>query len=392
MVKALSVLKRLEKAVSDYLLQMVSNGYAASTCMRYEQALKHFLHFINQMVIPWDAVFTFETLKNFQKESGLIRASSPVRGLSRYLFEQNKIRRPIEKPIQKLPEIYEDYLLYYAKTRQVLHLQLLRSRRTLQALNDYLAKHNIKLPKIRIEHIDAFLSERNVNFTPITRQNQRSNVRQFLRYLYQERRILKRNLAPLIIGAPLFAQAKPPRFLRPDEMQRLFDSLSTCSAKALRTSAMIHLGYTLGLRPKEISLITLDDISFGRCEIHLPDRKSNNPIKLPLPEVTIKAIAAYIVGARAQSNRRHLFLSLRAPYEPITPAAVSKDIGLCMRKEGLSSSAYWLRHTYAQNLLEAGASVFEIKQMLGHDRIRTTQRYIHIHTRLMCEVLFDDSL
>jgi hypothetical protein len=164
MVKALSVLERLEKAVSDYLLQMVSNGYADSTCMRYEQALKHFLHFINQMVIPWDAVFTFETLKNFQKESGLIRASSPVRGLSRYLFEQNKIRRPIEKPIQKLPEIYEDYLLYYAKTRQVLHLQLLRSRRTLQALNDYLAKHNIKLPKIRIEHIDAFLSERNVNF------------------------------------------------------------------------------------------------------------------------------------------------------------------------------------------------------------------------------------
>jgi len=155
---------------------------------------------------------------------------------------------------------------------------------------------------------------------------------------------------------------------------------------------MIHLGYTLGLRPKEISLITLDDITFGRCEIHLPDRKSNNPIKLPLPEVTIKAIAAYIVGARAKSNRRRLFLSLRAPYEPITPAAVSKDIGLCMRKAGLSSSAYWLRHTYAQNLLETGASVFEIKQMLGHDRIQTTQRYIHIHTRLMCEVLFDDSL
>jgi integrase/recombinase XerD len=391
MVKALSVLERLEKAVSDYLLWMVSNGYADSTCMRYEQALKHFFNFINQMTIAWDAVFTFETLKNFQKESGLIHASKPVRGFSRYLFKQNRIQRPVEKPIQKLPEIYEDYLLYYAKTRQIYHLQLLRSRRTLQALDDYLARHNIKLTNIRIEHIDAFLFERNMNFTPITRQNQRSNVRQFLRYLYQERRILKRNLAPLIVGAPLFAQARPPRFLRPDDVQRLFDSLSTFSTRAIRTSAMIHLGYTLGLRPKEISLITLDDINFGRCEIHLSDRKSNNPIKLPLPEVTIKAIAAYIVGARVKSSRRRLFLSLRAPYEPITPAAVSKDIGLCMRKADLSSSAYWLRHTYAQNLLEAGASVFEIKQMLGHDRIQTTQRYIHIHTRLMREVLFDES-
>ena len=386
------VFEKLKKAIDDYLAWMISKNYAESTCIRYQRILKYFFVFISQKAICWEDVFTFNTLKDFQKESGLIRASNPVRGLSRYLFEQNRIQRPIEKPIQKLPEIYEDYLLYYAKTRQVYHLQLLRSRRTLQALNDYLARHNIKLPNISIEHIDAFLSERNVNFTPITCQNQRSNVRQFLRYLYQERRILKRNLAPLIVGAPLFAQAKPPRFLRPDEVQRLFDSLSTCCARALRTSAMIHLGYTLGLRPKEISLITLDDITFGRCEIHLPDRKSNNPIKLPLPEVTIKAIAAYIVGARAKSRWRRLFLSLRAPYEPITPAAVSKDIGLWMRKAGLSSSAYWLRHTYAQNLLEAGASVFEIKQMLGHDRILTTQRYIHIHTRLMCEVLFDDSL
>ena len=392
MVKTLSVAERLEKAIGDYLLWMISNGYADTTCMQYLRILKYFLVFIDQKTICWENIFTLKTFDDFQKEIGPIHVSNPVRGLSRYLFEQNKIQRPIEKPIQKLPEIYEDYLLYYAKSRQVHHLQILRSRRTLQALNDYLARYNIKLPDIRIEHIDAFLSERNVNYTPITRQNQRSNVRQFLKYLYQERRILKRNLEPLIVGAPLFAQARPPRFLRYHEVQRLFNSLSTCSAGALRTSAMIYLGYTLGLRPREISLITLDDINFGQCEIHLPDRKSNNPIKLPLPEVTIKAIAAYIVGARAKSGSRYLFLSLRAPYEPITPAVVSSDIGLCMRKAGLSSSAYWLRHTYAQNLLEAGASVFEIKQMLGHDRIQTTQYYIHIHTRLMREALFDDSL
>jgi len=244
MVKALSVAERLEKAVSDYLLWMISNGYADSTCMQYQRILKYFFIFISPKVIYWEDVFTFNTLKDFQKEIGLNHASNPVKGLSRYLFEQNKIQRPIEKPVQKLPEIYEDYLLYYAKIRQVHHFQILRSRRTLQSLNDYLARHNIKLPDIRIEHIDTFLSERNMNFTPITRQNQRSNIRQFIGYLYQCR-ILKRNLAPLIVGAPLFAQAKPPRFLRSDEVQRLFDNLSTCSARALRTSAMIHLGYTL---------------------------------------------------------------------------------------------------------------------------------------------------
>jgi site-specific recombinase XerD len=254
------VFEKLEKAIDDYLAWMISKNYAESTCIRYQRILKYFFIFISPKAICWEDVFTFNTLKDFQTESGLSHVSNPVRGLSQYLFEQNRIQRPIEKPVQKLPEIYEDYLLYYAKIRQVHHLQIMRSRRTLQALNDYLARHNIKLADICIEHIDTFLSERNVNFMPITRQNQRSNVRQFIGYLYQCR-ILKRDLAPLIVGAPLFAQAKPPRFLRSDEVQLLFDSLSTCSAKALRTSAMIHLGYTLGLRPKEISLITLDALA-----------------------------------------------------------------------------------------------------------------------------------
>ncbi|MBW2662861.1 MAG: hypothetical protein JRD93_12925 [Deltaproteobacteria bacterium] len=58
------MVRRLEKAVSDYLLWMISNGYADSTCMRYEQALKHFLYFINQRAIPWDVVFSRKFLKN----------------------------------------------------------------------------------------------------------------------------------------------------------------------------------------------------------------------------------------------------------------------------------------------------------------------------------------
>jgi site-specific recombinase XerD len=63
-----------------------------------------------------------------------------------------------------------------------------------------------------------------------------------------------------------------------------------------------------------------------------------------------------------------------------------------MREAGLPGSAYWLRHTYAQNLLEAGASIFEIMQMLGHDNMQSTQGYLHVHTKLMREVLFDETL
>lgn len=382
----------LKQAINDYLLWIISNEYAETTLNHYERVLNHFLGFATRQAIGSDAIFTFDTLNAFKHHTGLGHVSSAIRGLSRYLFKQGKIDRPIQRQRQRLPEIYEQYLAYYAKTRQVARAQILRTQRVLAALNDYLKRIAIDLGGVRIEHVDAFLAEYNARFSPGGCQTNRSCLRGFLRYLYQEQSILNKDLAPLVVGAPLFAQAKPPRFLRPHEVQKLFDGLTLSSAKQLRTHAMVHLAYALGLRPKEISLITLDDISFTQGEVTLRDRKSLNPIRLPLPEDTIKAIAAYFVGARANSCQRSLFLNLRAPYAPISPVSVSMDIGRLMRKAGLGSSAYWLRHTYAQNLLEAEASIFGIKQMLGHDRIQTSQRYIHVHTKLMRKVLFDETL
>jgi site-specific recombinase XerD len=63
-----------------------------------------------------------------------------------------------------------------------------------------------------------------------------------------------------------------------------------------------------------------------------------------------------------------------------------------MRKAGLSATAYWMRHTFAQNLLEAGASIFDIKEMMGHDKIEATKLYLHVHTKLMRKVLFNETL
>jgi len=157
-------------------------------------------------------------------------------------------------------------------------------------------------------------------------------------------------------------------------------------------NAIIHLACTLGLRPIEISLISLDDISFNRREIVIRHRKNNNPIKLPIPENTIKAIAAYIIGARPESKERMLFLQNHPPFMPISTKKLRNEIAGYMRKIGLTATPYWLRHTYAQNLLEQGVSIYVLKQMLGHDSIQTTKRYITIHTKLMRKILFDETV
>jgi len=384
--------KKLAKAVDDYLVWMIAAGYASGTIMIHERLLNHFQNFIINRNISWEQVFTYDTLNGFEKHYNLYFAANVLRSISRYFFKQKLISDPIKKPRVRLPEIYEAYLHYYEKIRQVRRSALAQTRNVLCALNDYLTKQDIDFAAIKIEQIDDFLAGFNDSLMPATCHHNRSYLRGFLRYLYFHRKILKRDLSPLIVGAPMYAQAQPPKFLRSNEVKTLFAGLSTDNCKELRTSAMVHLGYTLGLRPKEISLIRLNDISFVQGEISLADRKSANPIKLPLPETTIKAIAAYIVGCRPESDHRALFLTLHAPVKPVTAATVGHDITVAIQKINPSASAYWLRHTYAQNLLESGASIFEVKQMMGHDNVQSTKRYIHIHTKLMRKELFNETL
>lgn len=135
----------------------------------------------------------------------------------------------------------------------------------------------------------------------------------------------------------------------------------------------------------------MKDIGFSRQLMRVTVRKGDNPLELPIPEHTRKAVAAYIIGARPKTKHRRLFLTLQPPYRPMTPNAVGGRITFAMKQAGVNATAYWLRHTYAQNLLEAGASVFDIKEMLGHDKIESTKKYLCVHTQLMRKVLFDES-
>jgi len=298
----------------------------------------------------------------------------------------------IERIEGQLGQAIEDYLVYQYKTHQTSYRQSRQIRTVLIALHAFVQKHHIKLGNLTIETLDAFLANYLANYKENTCANYRSCLRGFLNYLFHERKLLSTNLAPLIVGAPRFSRAKPPYFLRSHELKRLFAGLKLSSASELRTYAMVYLAYTLGLRPCEISSLRLDDIFFEAAELCIRSRKNNVPVRLPVPEDTIKAVAAYLVGGRPKSSHRRLFLTLYPPFGPMSQNTVSQAINSCMKKMGIPLSAYGLRHTYAQNLLEAGLSLYEIKAMMGHDSIESTKKYLHVHIKLMREVLFDETL
>jgi integrase/recombinase XerD len=383
---------RLVEGVVDYLEweKTIKTTGAHRPVTRDSLILIEFLRFAARNELVWEEMFTLHTLKEFSHVSGFKHASRSLIALSGFLYSNGKIPKALSiprKPVD-LPDPFDSYL------RQQSHKASFNTLRQVKGFlaffYDYLEKHNILLAKLKIEDLDQFLAELKVARS--TRSIYRSHLRGFLTYLHRERRILKKDLTPLLVGPRLFCKQKPPKFLPPQEVQTLFASLSLSTPYDIRTDAIVLMAYTLGLRPVEISTLTLDDISFRKRELTLSHRKGCNPVTFPLPEQTIKALAAYLTKARPKSQSRAIFVNFPFPYAPMQSASVIQCISKAMKRAGLSASAYSLRHTYAQNLLHLGQSIYAIKEMLGHDNIHSTQKYLHIHVDLMRKVLFHETL
>lgn len=389
--------RMLLEATLDYLQRIKSvdnHNKGNRSGIGYTQILIDFLLFAINKGIAWENMFTFDTFREFRKYTNLKNASHALIGLSSYLHDSGKIPEPLKIPNYQveLPDTYEQYLVHLQQTKEVSNRYVGASRRVLASLHAYLENHKISLCTMKIENLDAFLEEINKPLSTNSRKTYLFRLRDFLKYLYYERSILKKDFAPLLRGPILFSQSKPPKFLRPEEIQKLFANLALNSPTQIRTYPMVHLSYSLGLRPVEISKITLDDISFQRAELRVQKRKTNNPVILPISDKTLKAITAYVLKVRPKTAHRELFLTSHAPYRPVSSAVVIYHISKVMKEAGLCSTSYWLRHSYAQNLFQIGHSIYEIKEMMGHESIQSTQRYLHIHTEMMRKVLFDETL
>jgi len=378
--------KKLDQAIGDYLLWMIDQGYSRSTWGFYNRVLQRYAGFAGDM--DWEIIFSKETMADFGRECRLVQFEPPIRGLARYLYKHERITKSLDTKEVLLPGIYQRYLDYYQKTSQVCRRQVVNTRRVLVLFSRWMVAEKKKFVDFTIEDADRFQAEVSNTYRFKTREHHRCVLRGLLRWLYQQK-ILRRNLAPLVIAPPQYARAVPPRFLRPAELKKIL-ARQPQTPKEKRAWAMLNLACFLGLRPREISLIRLDDIQFSKQEIILPRRKAANPICLALPMTVVKAIGQYIVDTRIETKKRELFLRLCPPYGPVSGQLVGREITCWMRQSGVEATAYQLRHTYALNLLKAGVSVFEIKEMLGHDRIESTSRYLAIETDMMRDILFNE--
>ena len=208
-----------------------------------------------------------------------------------------------------------------------------------------------------------------------------SVLRSFFRYLYREGH-LDQNPAKLVRTPrrPL----KTPRFLSPAEVESILSLPPANAAKGIRDRAILELLYASGLRVGELVGLNLIDLSMNRRLVRVRG-KGNKERVVPFGEPSHASLAAYLESRRRILAKRKdgpqtpaLFLNLRGGR--LSARSVQRNLAAYIRQAALLLDVHphLFRHSFATHLLNNGADLRSIQELLGHESLSTTQRYTHV--------------
>jgi integrase/recombinase XerD len=183
-----------------------------------------------------------------------------------------------------------------------------------------------------------------------------------------------------------------PRTLSAGEAERLIDAATGTTPRALRDTALVELLYGAGLRVSEA-------VGLDRGSVDLDERlvrctgKGGKERVVPIGRRAAEAIRRYVSRGRPYLDRRHhpeLFLNAKGG--PLTRAGVFFILRGLAEKAGLEPDRvhpHLLRHSFATHLLEGGADLRSVQEMLGHANLTTTELYTHVTDKRRREAYFD---
>jgi site-specific recombinase XerD len=217
--------------------------------------------------------------------------------------------------------------------------------------------------------IDHLLDQR---LSPKTINCYLDGIRGFYDYLIHEENVPIVN--PVKRGYVLKLSRPLPRYLRDEEIPRLFAEIDH-----KRDRAIFMLMLRCGLRVEEVAQLTLSALDLPRSQLFVYHGKGAKDRIVYLSHDAQQALVEYL-KIRSFSRAKRLFLvdKGRCKGNPISVRAIQKRMEHYARKAEMKVSCHQLRHTMATQLLNADADLVTIQDLLGHSRIKTTQRYCQV--------------
>ena len=192
-------------------------------------------------------------------------------------------------------------------------------------------------------------------------------------------------------AVPRFASyqlAATPRFLEPEDLEKLIDACRDEDEVGARNRAVVLLLARLGLRASEVAELSFDAVDWhnGRIAVCGKGRRQQ---WLPLPQQVGEAILTYLRRGRPSLQVPQVFISVLAPRRPMTRHAVSGVVQGALRRAGIkapTNGAHLLRHSAATAMLRAGVSLDGVATVLRHRSPKTTADYAKVDFDLLGEI------
>jgi site-specific recombinase XerD len=206
------------------------------------------------------------------------------------------------------------------------------------------------------------------------------SLRSFFRFLYQ-REETANDLSPSALTVANWRLSELPRFLEPEQVERLLQSCNQDSLVGQRDYVILLLLARLGLRAGDVVHMKLDDIDWDAGEL-IVCGKSDRQQRLPIPKDVGEALARYLCDGRPPCSSRRVFIRIKAPHKGFSSSvAICNIVRRALVRAKLNPAfkgSHLLRHSLATRMLRSGASLAEIGEILRHQRLDTTQIYAKV--------------
>lgn len=283
-------------------------------------------------------------------------------------------------------EMFIDYIKYQKKYSVN---TIDRYNRTLDEFVLYLSSKNIKdFNDVRYTTFRGYLLMLNDNnLSKNTINNRISCLRSFFKYLFKEE-LIEQNPTELIENIKI--SKRNPDFLFLEEMQELLDGIDTNDDLGIRNKAMLELMYASGLRCSEIVNLKLENVDINNCLL-LIHGKGNKDRYVPFHDYAKKWLVRYLEDVRinlVDNQEPSTYVFLNAHGRMLTNRGVQdivKRIGK-LYDPTKKIHPHTFRHSFATHLLNAGADIRTVQELLGHENLSTTQIYTHISKEHLKEV------
>ena len=261
--------------------------------------------------------------------------------------------------------------------------ELLRSFLAYLRLNRNASPHTVSAYDSDISQFLAFMADlyrQGHARTSVARKL--SALRAWGRYLRREG-FIEGDPAGLVVSTR--KEHKVPAHLSVGEMEKLLDVPDTTEPLGRRDRAILELFYASGLRLSELVGLDVDDVNLAARIVRVMGKGAKER-QVPFNTTTERVLRAWYTDRAALANSPALFVNARGGR--LTGRSVQRLVARCMSscstRFGISPHA--LRHSFATHLLERGADLRAIQELLGHVQLSTTQRYTHVNAAQLLDV------